>query len=289
MKKQLILIEPRGFCFGVERALQLLDAELIKDNSPLYAFNQIVHNKTLVEHYKAKGVTFTQNITDIPQGARVVISAHGVSSEIKEELAKKGLIVIDATCPIVEKVHKFVKTFGEQGYYIIYIGDPKHDEAKGVIAQNPEIITVIQNEEDAKNVILKNERYAILSQTTLNYDEVEAIVKLLKDRYPTKELVDQSKVCKASTERQNAVKEYSPQCDLFLVIGSPNSSNAKKLVHIAKQHAKAAYLIENVGELQAEWLQGCNIVGLTSGASTPEELVQQVVGHLRSFVISTEA
>ncbi len=280
MVKKILLAEPRGFCFGVKNALKIVEEAISKyPNSPIYVYNEIVHNKTIVNDLKEKGIIFTREITDIPQAAVVIISAHGAPPAIKKEIELKNLILMDATCPLVKKVHDEVNKYSSLGYHIIYIGSKNHDEARGVIAENPGNISVIGNEEDIEKIKPSEQKYMVLTQTTLNMFEVAELFKKIKNKLPNVHFPEKKDLCYATAERQNTVKELAPQCELFLVLGSENSSNSRKLRDIAAEHCPA-YLIDNYHEISPDWLTNVNTIGITSGASAPEFLVEELILYL---------
>ncbi len=282
-QKHVFLAEPRGFCFGVKKALQLLD-KVIGDHpdEPIYVFNEIVHNKPLVDAYQQKGVVFTKEIDSIPASATVVISAHGCAPQIRDRLRTHCLHLIDATCPLVKKVHDEVHIYSRQGEHILYIGDPDHDEAKGVIAENPDNISVVYVPQDIERIPSHFEAYRVLNQTTLNLQDVNALVEQIRLKYPQVSAPPRKDVCFASTARQDIVRQLSQKCDLFLVIGSANSSNSIKLRNIAQEQV-LAYLLDSADELDSAWLSGVNRIGLTAGASAPEYLVQNMLRKLNDL------
>ena len=279
-EKIVHLVEPRGFCFGVDQALKTLDHQLQELKSPIAVYNEIVHNKIIVESYKKKGVIFTQSLEAIPSNACVLISAHGIAPKIKKDILSQFKTVIDATCPLVQKVHDSVNTLTQDGYHVLYIGTAQHDEVRGVMGENPENITLIQTWQDIKQISKSYDKYAILSQTTLNYEDVNTLVEMITTALSPKTILSEANICNASTKRQEAVRQWAKQCDTLLVLGSQNSSNAKKLKEIAIAEGCPAYLLDRWTELDPKWLENVSTIAITSGASTPEYLVEELLSHL---------
>lgn len=280
----LLLATPRGFCAGVDRAVQTVERALTQFGTPLYVRHEIIHNKTVVADFEAKGVIFTENLNSIPPGSTVVFSAHGVSQAVTDEAKKIGLKAIDATCPLVTKVHNEIKRFYKQGYHILLVGHVGHVEIEGTAGQVPaSATTLIETLDDAKCVIPPQpEKLALLTQTTLSIDETRAIIELLKQRFPTIVLPAKGDICYATQNRQDAVKEIAPQVDVFLVVGSQNSSNSNRLKETALTYgAKRAYLIDGPEDITSDMLKNAAKLGLTSGASGPEEKVQAVIAMLK--------
>lgn len=277
--KKILLATPRGFCFGVERALQIVKDALRKKSKQLYVYNEIVHNKVIIEELKEKGVIFTQDLNKIPKGATVIISAHGAAPLVPEKLRKKKVTILDATCPLVQKVHKEAAYYTNEGYHIIYIGNKDHEEAIGVLGETKGNVSIVEKDADISKVTPGKKRYVVLTQTTLNIHETERLFTQIKQTFPWVEFPDHKDLCRATTERQQAVEALAEQCDAFLIIGSQNSSNAKKLKEIAASHCPA-YLIDGPGDIDPVWLKDVETLGLSSGASTPEKLVEQTVAFL---------
>jgi 4-hydroxy-3-methylbut-2-enyl diphosphate reductase len=277
--KKLLLAQPRGFCFGVENALKIVTKALKKHKKPLYVFNEIVHNKTIVEQLEKKGVVFTQKIQDIPKQATVIISAHGISPETILKFQKKELNILDATCPLVQKVHKEASYYTENGYHIIYIGNKHHEEAIGVLGETNKNVSIVEKEADITRIKPGQQRYVVLTQTTLNIFETEKMFQKIKQAFPFVEFPDHKDLCRATTERQQAVQQLAARCDTFLIIGSQNSSNAQKLKEIAAAFCPA-YLIDSPRDIRPEWLKDINVLGLSSGASTPEDIVEDTISFL---------
>ena len=259
----------------VERALELYGA-------PVYVRKEIVHNKTVVEELRGRGAVFVDSVADVPEGATVVFSAHGVAPSVHAKAQARSLATIDATCPLVTKVHVEAKKFAADGYTIVLIGHAGHEEVEGTMGEAPENIVLVQTEDDVDELDVPDpERIAYISQTTLSVDETRAIINRLRRRFPAIIGPRTDDICYATTNRQAAVKQLAEQCDLVLVIGSRNSSNSNRLVEVAREHGAASHLIDTEGEVREEWLEGKRVVGITSGASAPESLVQRLVDFFR--------
>lgn len=279
---KVILANPRGFCAGVNMAIESLEKALEKFGSPIYVYHEIVHNRPVVERFSKRGVVFVDKIDDIPEGATVLYSAHGVSPTIRLESQKRNLIAIDATCPLVTKVHKEAVKFASEGYTIILIGHEGHDEVLGTMGEAPENIVLVQDEESANKLELpKDTKVAFLTQTTLSVDEAQAIIDVLKKKFPTIVGPAKDDICYATQNRQEAVKEIVPEVDVVLVLGSQNSSNSMRLSELAITLGKPAYLIDSVKEIKSEWLDNVQRVLITAGASAPEDVVEECVEWLR--------
>jgi 4-hydroxy-3-methylbut-2-enyl diphosphate reductase len=274
----LLLAAPRGYCAGVDRAVQTVERALELHGAPVYVRKEIVHNKHVVEQLRARGAVFVDSETEVPDGATVVFSAHGVAPTVHENALKLNLHTIDATCPLVTKVHVEAKKFAADGYTIVLIGHAGHEEVEGTMGEAPEHIVLIENEDDVVMLeVADPEKVAFISQTTLSVDETQAIINRLRRRFPKITGPRTDDICYATTNRQAAVKQLARQCDLVLVIGSRNSSNSNRLVEVAREHGADSHLIDNEAQVREEWLVGQNVVGITSGASAPEELVQRLV------------
>ena len=279
---KVILANPRGFCAGVNMAIESLEKALAKFGSPLYVYHEIVHNRPVVERFSKKGVVFVDKIDDIPEGSTVLYSAHGVSPTIRLDSQKRNLLAIDATCPLVTKVHKEAVKFASEGYTIILIGHEGHDEVLGTMGEAPGSIVLVEDVQSANNLVLpKDTKVAFLTQTTLSVDEAQVIIQVLKKKFPN--IIGPSKddICYATQNRQEAVKELVPEVDLVLVLGSQNSSNSMRLSELAISLGKPAYLIDSVKEISPEWLVNTEIVLITAGASAPEDVVEECVEWLR--------
>lgn len=279
--KKLFLSRPYGFCFGVKNALNIVNEVLTKyPKQIIYVFNEIVHNKTIVNELSSKGVVFTKDLAAIPDRAVVILSAHGVPPFIREALIKRQAVIYDATCPLVKKVHDEVNEYSAKGYHVIFLGDKNHDESIGVIAENPNNISVVETEADISNIKPGFKHYIVLNQTTLNMFDVKNIFQKIKGKIPQAEFPAKKDLCYTTTSRQQAVKENAKKCQLFLVVGSRNSSNSKKLRDIAEKEGCRAFLIDNYQEINPEWLNAAEKICLTSGASAPDRLIDEVITHL---------
>ncbi len=280
-KRRVLLASPRGYCAGVERAVDTVEEALLKHGAPIYVRKQIVHNRHVVENLEAKGAIFVEENEEVPEGSIVVFSAHGVAPEVYEQAEQRNLMAIDATCPLVTKVHNEAKRYAREDYQILLIGHEGHEEVVGTAGEAPEHITIVDNPEHARTVEVGDGKVAWLSQTTLSVDETMATVDVLRERFPN--LIDppSDDICYATQNRQQAVKEIAPQCDLMIVVGSLNSSNSVRLAEVAEQAgADRAVRVDNAGELDDSVLDGAATVGLTSGASVPEVLVREVLQWL---------
>jgi 4-hydroxy-3-methylbut-2-enyl diphosphate reductase len=276
--ERLLLAAPRGYCAGVDRAVQTVERALELYGPPVYVRKEIVHNKHVVEQLRERGAVFVDQETEVPEGQTVVFSAHGVAPSVHSNAERRTLRTIDATCPLVTKVHVEAKKFAAHGYTIVLIGHAGHEEVEGTMGEAPESIVLIETEEDVDRLEVKDpERVAYISQTTLSVDETTAIIARLRERFPSIVGPRTDDICYATTNRQAAVREMAGECDLVLVIGSRNSSNSNRLVEVARVHGAEAHLIDNESQVREEWLAGKRVVGITSGASAPEELVQRLV------------
>jgi 4-hydroxy-3-methylbut-2-en-1-yl diphosphate reductase len=281
--EKLVLAAPRGYCAGVDRAVQTVERALERYGAPVYVRKEIVHNKHVVEKLRARGAIFVESETDVPRGARVVFSAHGVAPSVHARAAARGLDTIDATCPLVTKVHVEAKKFAAEGYTIVLVGHAGHEEVEGTMGEAPEHIVLIENEHDVDTLEVPDPgKIAYISQTTLSVDETRAIINRLRERFPAIVGPRTDDICYATTNRQAAVKQLARQCDLVLVIGSRNSSNSNRLVEVAREHGADSYLIDNESQVREQWLAGKRLVGVTSGASAPEELVERLVEFFRA-------
>jgi 4-hydroxy-3-methylbut-2-enyl diphosphate reductase len=280
--KKVLLAAPRGYCAGVDRAVETVEKALDMYEGPVYVRKQIVHNKHVVEELEKRGAIFVEQETEVPEGETVVFSAHGVAPSVHDNAAARNLRTIDATCPLVTKVHVEARKFAADGYTIVLIGHERHEEVEGTTGEAPENIVLVQTEEDVEQLEVDDpNRVAYITQTTLAVDETLGIIAKLRERFPAIVGPKTDDICYATQNRQDAVKQLAPLCDLVLVIGSRNSSNSNRLVEVAKEHGAASYLIDNEQEVQDEWLQGVETVGITSGASAPEDLVQRLVAFFR--------
>ncbi len=278
MPERLILAEPRGFCAGVEMAIKALTWMTRIFDGPVYCYHEIVHNEWVVRAFERAGVTFVDSIDEVPEGAPVMLSAHGSSPEVVDGANQRAAIVIDAVCPLVTKVHHEVKRMANQGFEIIYVGHEGHDEAIGTVAEAPESITLVEPETGLREFQAGNpQKVALLAQTTLGLHEWTSVMDDAKAAYPDLWTARRSDLCYATTNRQAAVNRLVEECDLILVVGSENSSNTQALVRVARDRGVAAHRIDGADEIDPEWLAGAEVVGLTAGASAPDHLVQEVI------------
>ena len=276
--EKLLLAAPRGYCAGVDRAVQTVERALELYGAPVYVRKEIVHNKHVVEQLRERGAVFVESETEVPEGATVVFSAHGVAPSVHANAAQRELHTIDATCPLVTKVHVEAKKFAAEGYTIVLVGHAGHEEVEGTMGEAPDNIVLIENEQDVDELEVEDpSKVAYISQTTLSVDETRAIINRLRERFPEIIGPRTDDICYATTNRQAAVKQLARKCDLVLVIGSRNSSNSNRLVEVAREHGADSHLIDNETEVREEWLEGKQVVGITSGASAPDELVQRLV------------
>jgi 4-hydroxy-3-methylbut-2-enyl diphosphate reductase len=280
--EKLLLASPRGYCAGVDRAVQTVERALELYGAPVYVRKEIVHNKHVVEQLRARGAVFVESETEVPAGATVVFSAHGVAPSVHANSQERSLHTIDATCPLVTKVHVEAKKFAAEGYTIVLIGHTGHEEVEGTMGEAPERIVLIESEDDVARLEVDDpSKVAYISQTTLSVDETSAIINRLRERFPGIVGPRTDDICYATTNRQAAVKQLARECDLVLVIGSRNSSNSNRLVEVAREHGADSHLIDNESQVREEWLEDKRVVGITSGASAPEELVQRLVDFFR--------
>jgi 4-hydroxy-3-methylbut-2-en-1-yl diphosphate reductase len=282
--EKLLLAAPRGYCAGVDRAVQTVEHALDLYGAPVYVRKEIVHNKHVVEQLRERGAIFVDELDDsIPEGAITVFSAHGVAPSVHEDAERRQLRTIDATCPLVTKVHREAVKFAAEGYTIVLIGHSGHEEVEGTMGEVPDSIVLVESEEDVDNLVVDDpQRLAYISQTTLSVDETRTIINRLRERFPSIVGPRTDDICYATTNRQAAVKQMADACDLVLVIGSRNSSNSNRLVEVAREHGAASHLIDHEGEVREEWLDGARVVGISSGASAPEELVQRLIEFFRA-------
>lgn len=286
--KKVLLAAPRGYCAGVDRAVVTVQKALDLYGAPVYVRKQIVHNKHVVETLEKRGAIFVDETDQVPEGATVIFSAHGVSPAVHESAKSRNLKTIDATCPLVTKVHQEARRFAAEDYQILLIGHEGHEEVEGTAGEAPDHVQLIDKAEDIEKLNIKDPSKLIwLSQTTLSVDETLSTVKALKEKFPLLNDPPSDDICYATQNRQLAVKEIAPQCDLVLVVGSRNSSNSVRLVEVALETgAKASYLIDYASEMKEEWLEGVATVGVTSGASVPEILVEELLARLKEYGFS---
>jgi 4-hydroxy-3-methylbut-2-en-1-yl diphosphate reductase len=282
--EKLLLAAPRGYCAGVDRAVQTVERALELYGAPVYVRKEIVHNKHVVAQLRERGAVFVEELDDsIPEGAVTVFSAHGVSPAVHADASRRGLQTIDATCPLVTKVHREALKFAGEGYTIVLIGHAGHEEVEGTMGEAPEHIVLVETEADVDALeVADPTKVAYISQTTLSVDETRAIIARLREKFPGIVGPRTDDICYATTNRQLAVKQMAEQCDLVLVIGSQNSSNSQRLVDVARDYGADAHLIDNEAQVRDEWLEGARVVGISSGASAPEELVRRLVEFFRA-------
>jgi 4-hydroxy-3-methylbut-2-en-1-yl diphosphate reductase len=279
---RVLLAAPRGYCAGVDRAVQTVEHALDLYGEPIYVRKEIVHNKHVVHELEERGAIFVDQETEVPEGEMVVFSAHGVAPSVHANAAKRRLRTIDATCPLVTKVHVEARKFAAEGYTIVLIGHEGHEEVEGTTGEAPENIVLVQTESDVDNLEVDDpDRIAYITQTTLSVDETSSIIARLKEKFPNAVGPKTDDICYATTNRQHAVKELARACDLVLVIGSTNSSNSNRLVEVAREQCADSHLIDNHLQIDEAWLEGVETVGITSGASAPEELVERLVSFFR--------
>jgi 4-hydroxy-3-methylbut-2-enyl diphosphate reductase len=281
---EVLLANPRGFCAGVERAIDIVERALQQIGAPIYVRHEIVHNKYVVDDLRAKGAVFVEELDEIPAGATVVFSAHGVSRAVRADAERRGLKVFDATCPLVTKVHVEVTKMLRAGYDIVMIGHRGHPEAEGTMGQASRGMHLVETLADVARLEARaGAKLAYVTQTTLSVDDARAIVAALKARYPQIRGPKKDDICYATQNRQDAVKFMTPKCDVVIVVGSPNSSNSNRLREVAENMGASAYMVDTAEDLRAEWIAGRRRVGVTAGASAPEVLVDEVVARLRAL------
>ena len=285
MPQPILLANPRGFCAGVDRAISIVERALEEYGAPIYVRHEVVHNKFVVDDLRNKGAIFIEELSDVPEGSTLIYSAHGVSLAVQEEAIRRGFRIFDATCPLVTKVHKQVQRLNEDGYQIIMIGHKGHPEVEGTMGQVREGgMLLVEVVEDVANLAVDDvEKLAHVSQTTLSVDETFDIIEALKARFPHIKSPNKEDICYATTNRQEAVKKLAADCDIVIVVGSPNSSNSNRLREVAALRGVDAYMVDNASFLQEEWFAGKNHVGVTAGASAPELLVQEVINQIQAW------
>ena len=283
--KTILLANPRGFCAGVDRAISIVERAIERFGAPIYVRHEVVHNKFVVDNLREKGAVFIEDLADVPAGATLIYSAHGVSKAVQDEAAQRGFRVFDATCPLVTKVHKEVDRLDAQGYQIIMIGHKGHPEVEGTMGQLSDgAMLLVETVEDVAKLAVRDvEKLAHVSQTTLSVDETADIITALKARFPHIKSPHKEDICYATTNRQEAVKDLAAQCDVVVVVGSPNSSNSNRLREVAAVRGVDAYMVDNAGQLDAAWFVGKHNIGVTAGASAPEVLVQEVIATLQGW------
>jgi 4-hydroxy-3-methylbut-2-en-1-yl diphosphate reductase len=284
MLNEVLLAEPRGFCAGVDRAIEIVERALAKFGAPIYVRHEIVHNTYVVNDLKAKGAIFIEELSEVPPGATLVFSAHGVSQAVRKEAQARGFSVFDATCPLVTKVHVEVAKLHKEGYDFIMIGHKGHPEVEGTMGQLTEGIYLVEDVGDVERVqVVQSDKLAVVTQTTLSVDDAADILAAVKRRFPKVREPKQQDICYATQNRQDAVKVLAPQVDVLIVVGSPTSSNSNRLRELGERLGAHAYMVDQPEDLKPEWLEGKMRVGLTAGASAPEILVQQVITRLKAL------
>ena len=282
--QEIVLAEPRGFCAGVDRAIEIVERAITKFGAPIYVRHEIVHNTYVVNDLKDKGAIFIEDLADVPPGATLVFSAHGVSQAVRQEAAERGFSVFDATCPLVTKVHVEVAKLHKEGFEFIMIGHKGHPEVEGTMGQLSEGIHLVEDVHDVSTVQLAQEdKIAVVTQTTLSVDDAAEILRAVKLRFPKVREPKQQDICYATQNRQDAVKVLAPTVDILIVVGSPTSSNSNRLRELAQRLGTEAYMVDSPADLQVAWFEGKSRVGLTAGASAPDILVQQVIERLRAL------
>jgi len=278
---EILLAKPRGFCAGVERAIEIVERALAQFGAPIYVRHEIVHNKSVVEDLRAKGAVFVEELSEVPAGNTVIFSAHGVSRGVRAEAERRGLKVFDATCPLVTKVHLEVARMLKGGFEIVMIGHRGHPEAEGTMGQSGTGMHLVETAEDVERLqVASPDRLAYVTQTTLSVDDATTIVAALRERFPAIRGPKKDDICYATQNRQDAVKIMAPQCDVVIVVGSPNSSNSNRLREVAQSLGTAAYMVDNALQVQPQWIEGKRRIGVTAGASAPEVLVTDVIARL---------
>jgi len=281
---EILLANPRGFCAGVERAIEIVERALELHGAPIYVRHEIVHNKFVVDRLRAKGAVFVEELDEVPAGGTVIFSAHGVAKAVQAEADRRGLKVFDATCPLVSKVHIEVMKMLRQGYEIVMIGHHGHPEAEGTMGQSAAGMFLVETLDDVNNLQVRTpDKLAYVTQTTLSVDDAKLIVAALKKRFPRIRGPKKDDICYATQNRQDAVKFMAPQCDVVIVVGSPNSSNSNRLREVAEHIGAQAYMVDRAADLRPEWVTGKTRVGVTAGASAPEVLVTEVIARLKSL------
>ena len=281
---QVLLANPRGFCAGVDRAIEIVERALVLHGAPIYVRHEVVHNRSVVQDLRAKGAVFVEDLAEVPEGATVIFSAHGVSQAVKREAERRRLKVFDATCPLVTKVHVEVSKMRGAGREIVMIGHRGHPEVEGTMGQSENGIYLVEKPEDVARLPVRGgNNLAFVTQTTLSVDDTRQTINALKQRFPAIVGPKKDDICYATQNRQDAVKALAKRCDVVIVVGSPNSSNSTRLREVAEREGVAAYMLDNAADLDPAWVAGKGVVGVTAGASAPELLVQQVVERLKAL------
>ena len=280
----IVLANPRGFCAGVDRAIIIVEQALEKFGAPIYVRNEVVHNKFVVDELRAKGAIFVHELDEIPTGSTVIFSAHGVSKAVRIEAESRGLTAFDATCPLVTKVHIEVAKMRKAGMEIVMIGHKGHPEVEGTMGQSKDGMYLVETPDDVKNLSIKDvDKLAFVTQTTLSMDDAALVINALQTKFPNIHAPKSDDICYATQNRQDAVKIMAKDCDLVIIVGSPNSSNSNRLREVAQNQGVEAYMVDNASHLKAEWLIGKKKIGVSAGASAPEILVKEVILKLQSF------
>lgn len=284
MSKQIILANPRGFCAGVDRAISIVERALTLFGAPIYVRHEVVHNKFVVDDLRAKGAIFIEDLNEVPEGATLIYSAHGVSLAVQNEAQARGFRIFDATCPLVTKVHGEVKRHHDEGYGIVMIGHKGHPEVEGTMGQVSGSMYLVETVDDVATLTVEYpDKLAYVSQTTLSVDETKDIIAALREKFPLIQAPKKDDICYATQNRQDAVKALAKDCDIVIVVGSPNSSNSNRLREVAAQKGVSSYMVDNASLLKKEWFEGKNLAGVTAGASAPDILVQEVVAAIQAM------
>ncbi|QIE22755.1 4-hydroxy-3-methylbut-2-enyl diphosphate reductase [Caballeronia sp. SBC1] len=281
---EILLAQPRGFCAGVDRAIEIVERAITLFGAPIYVRHEIVHNAYVVEDLRKKGAVFIEDLADAPEGSTLIFSAHGVSKAVRSEAETRGLRVFDATCPLVTKVHMEVAKMRQEGFDIVMIGHKGHPEVEGTMGQSGEGMHLVEDIQDVEALALSDpDRIAYVTQTTLSVDDASAIINALKSKYPSVKEPKKQDICYATQNRQDAVKFLAPQCDVVIVVGSPNSSNSSRLREVAEKRGIPAYMVDSPTQIDPKWVEGKKRIGVTAGASAPEVLAQAVIARLREL------
>jgi 4-hydroxy-3-methylbut-2-enyl diphosphate reductase len=285
---KLLLSKPRGFCAGVERAIETVEKALMLWKAPIYVKHEIVHNRYVVKDLQDKGAIFIEDLSEVPEGSRLIYSAHGVCPAVREEAKKRRLIEIDATCGLVTKVHSAVKRFAQKGYHIILIGHKNHVEIIGTAGEAPSVTTIVESLEDVYALSFpSDQKLFYATQTTLSLDDIGAMTKALEEKFPHIETIPSSSICYATTNRQMALRQIADSVDVILVVGDPKSSNSNRLREVGQTRGKPSYLINDQNDILASWFNGVSQIGLTAGASTPESIVQACIAKLKDLGVDS--
>jgi 4-hydroxy-3-methylbut-2-enyl diphosphate reductase len=280
----MLLANPRGFCAGVDRAIAVVDQLLDQHGGPIYVRKEIVHNRQVVERLRARGAVFVEEVDETPEGSILVFSAHGISPDVRRQAAERKLRVVDATCPLVSKVHYEAVKFAKAGLHVLLIGHADHDEVIGTMGEIPGQITLVEDVDAVEHVTVPDpDRVAVITQTTLSVDETRDVMNAVRRKFPNVRTPARDDICYATQNRQDAVRDLAQECDVMIVVGSPNSSNSLRLRELAQQLGAAGYLVDHPDQVQREWVEAAQRVGVTAGASSPEDLTQAIVARLREF------